>query len=56
VTAAIDEDPRLTQEQLGEMLNLSQRALSRLLIEILGYTKKSGRWVPKLLKPEEKEA
>lgn len=55
VKAAIDEDGRITQEKLGAMLNIGQEAVSRILSEI-GYTKKSARWVPKLLTPEQKEA
>ncbi|XP_044573449.1 uncharacterized protein LOC26514609 [Drosophila ananassae] len=45
----IDEDPRLIQEIISEELGLNTMAVSRILQNYLGYTKKSARWLPKIL-------
>lgn len=56
VKSKIDEDPRLTQEMIAEELGLNAMAVSRILKNNLGYTKKSARWVPRILTEAQKEA
>ena len=56
VKSKIDEDPRLTQEMIANELGLNAMAVSRILSNHLGYTKKSARWVPRILNEAQKEA
>jgi transposase len=56
VKEAIDEDPRTSLEKLEELLGIDATSVGRILRDNLGYSKKSARWVPRLLKQEEKDA
>lgn len=56
VKAIINEDPRLTQEMIGDELGLNAMTVSRILKHHLGYTKKSARWVPRILNDDQKKA
>lgn len=56
VKAKIDEDARMTQEMIADELGLNAMAVSRILNHHLKYSKKSARWVPKILNGEQKEA
>lgn len=50
----LDEDSCQTQEQLAELLGVTQQALS-LRVKALGYIHKQGNWVPYELKPRDIE-
>lgn len=56
VKSKIDEDPRLTQKMIANELGLNAMTVSRILNNHLGYTKKSARWVPRILTEAQKEA
>lgn len=45
----------MTYEQLQAALGIDARAIHRILHDHLGLTKKSARWVPRLLTPEQKQ-
>jgi len=55
VAAAIQEDARVTMEQLEATTGASHGTISRILHDELGLVKKSARWVPKLLDAAQKE-
>jgi len=56
VRAKLIEDPRSTQEMIACELGLNAIAVSRILSQDLLYTKKSARWVPRILNEAQKEA
>jgi [histone H3]-lysine36 N-dimethyltransferase SETMAR len=54
VSAAVAADRRVTVRELASNLGLSIGTIDRILHKELGLVKKSARWVPKLLSPEQK--
>ncbi len=54
VSAAIAADRRITVRELASNHGLSIGTVDRILHKELGLVKKSARWVPKLLSPEQK--
>ncbi|CAG0888850.1 unnamed protein product [Darwinula stevensoni] len=50
------EEPSATTKRLADVFQVSKTSISSILHDQLDYSKKSARWVPRLLKPEEKEA
>ncbi|XP_017782194.1 PREDICTED: uncharacterized protein LOC108566692, partial [Nicrophorus vespilloides] len=46
----------MTQEMVGNELGLNAMAMSRILSHHLGYTKKSERWVQRILNDDRKKA
>jgi histone-lysine N-methyltransferase SETMAR len=56
VKAALEEDPRMTVEKLQEGLRIDATSIWRILHDHLEYSKKSARWVPRLLSEEQKLA
>lgn len=56
VKKILDEDARMTEETIAYTLGTNAMAISRILNDSLGYTKKCARWVPRLLGEEEKAA
>jgi histone-lysine N-methyltransferase SETMAR len=55
VATAVEEDWRVTIETLGAAHGASLHNIQRILPEDLGLEKKTARWVPRLLSPEQKE-
>jgi [histone H3]-lysine36 N-dimethyltransferase SETMAR len=55
VAAAVEKDRRVTLQELSSVHNTSYGTIRRILKEELGLTKKSARWVPKLLSEEQKQ-
>jgi len=55
VSAAVGENRRLCVRTIAKDLSASKDTIHRILVDNLGLAKKSARWVPKLLTPEQKE-
>ena len=55
VAAAVEEDRRITVRQLASRFGLTVGTTHAILTEDLGLFKKSARWVPKLLSPDQKQ-
>jgi hypothetical protein len=55
VAAAVEEDRRVTIETLAAAHGASLHTIHRILREDLGLEKKTVRWVPRLLSPEQKD-
>lgn len=55
VAAAVSENRRLTVRAIAKDLLASKDTVHRILKDSLGLSKKSARWVPKLLSPEQKD-
>ena len=53
VAVAIAEDGRLTVRELAKAYNTSYHSIHNILKNDLGLSKKSARWVPKLLSEEQ---
>jgi histone-lysine N-methyltransferase SETMAR len=53
--ATVEEDQRVTIETLATAHGASLHTIHRILREDLGLEKKTARWVPRLLSPEQKE-
>ncbi|XP_066976074.1 protein GVQW3-like [Macrobrachium rosenbergii] len=49
----IEEDRRITTELVADTLNISVGSAYTILVESLGLSKLSARWVPKLLRPDQ---
>ena len=49
----IEEDRRITTELVADTLNISVGSAYTILVENLGLSKLSARWVPKLLRPDQ---
>ncbi|CAG0883144.1 unnamed protein product [Darwinula stevensoni] len=56
VAKFLEEEPSATTKRLADVFQVSKTSISSILHDQLDYSKKSARWVPRLLKPEEKEA
>lgn len=55
VDAAVQEDGRVTIRELAATFGVGVRIIHRILHEDLGLSKKSARWVPKLLNTDQKQ-
>ena len=55
VAAAIEEDGRVSVRELASANGVSNDTIHKILHDELGLSKKSARWVPKLLSQEQKE-
>lgn len=55
VAAEIDRDGRITIRSLSSAFGVSLRTMHKILHEDLGLSKKSARWVPRLLTDDQKE-
>jgi len=55
VAAAVEADGRITVRQLTAANGVSNDTIFKVLHEDLGLSKKSARWVPKLLNQAQKE-
>lgn len=55
VRTVINEDRRQTLNELVERTGISKSSVHRVLSDELNMSRVSARWVPRLLKPEEKE-
>lgn len=55
VQSLVDEDRRMTVEQIAEALGLSYGCVWNILHEDLGMSKLNARWVPKLLTDSQKK-
>ncbi len=56
IAAAVDDDRRISVKRLALMHDLSVGTVFTILHKDLSLSKKSARWVPKNLTPEQKEA
>ena len=56
VRAEVEADRRVTITKLVERCQASRRTINLVLTEDLGLSKKSARWVPKILSTEQKSA
>ncbi len=55
VQALIEDDARRSLGELAQQLGLAKSTVWRILRDDLGMTKKSARWVPRILTPEMKQ-
>ena len=55
IAAEVNRDGRVTVRGLSDTYGVSTQTIHRILHEDLGLSKKSARWVPKLLSKEQKE-
>ena len=55
VKADVEDDRRVTAQQLAEWHSVSHGTIISVLHKDLGLSKKSARWVPKLLSDEQKQ-
>ncbi|XP_066944563.1 protein GVQW3-like [Macrobrachium rosenbergii] len=51
----IEEDRQITTELVADTLNISVGSAYTILVENLGLSKLSARWVPKLLRPDQQQ-
>ena len=55
VRALIEKDSRKTTESVADRLNISLGSAHTILVESLGLSKLSARWVPWLLRPDQQQ-
>nr|XP_027230474.1 uncharacterized protein LOC113822142 [Penaeus vannamei] len=51
----IEKDMRITTESVADTLNISVDSAHTGLVESLGLSKLSARWVPRLLRPDQQQ-
>jgi len=51
----IEKDRRITTESVADTLNISVGSAHTILVESLGLSKLSARWVPRLLRPDQQQ-
>ncbi|KAF2352756.1 Transposase type 1 [Trinorchestia longiramus] len=52
----IEKDRRITTESVADTLNISVGSAHTILVDSLGLSKLSARWVPRLLRPDQQES
>ena len=52
----IERDRRTTTESVADTLNISVGSAHTILVDSLGLSKLSARWVPRLLRPDQQES
>jgi hypothetical protein len=55
VAAAIEDDCRVRVKALAKAFNIASGTIFKIIHNDLGLVKKSARWVPKLLSPDQME-